>query len=87
MPKGDSVRLSRCLALIAAASIPMTTAFSASYSEVREHIHPGEVKLQEVQLEDILKSPEAYQNMRVRFRCIFVESAALFDRDPEKHAA
>ena len=81
MPKGDSVRLSRCLALIAAASIPMTTAFSASYSEVREHIHPGEVKLQEVQLEDILKAPEAFQNMRVRFRCIFVESAALFDRE------
>ena len=81
MPKGVSVRLSRCLALIIAAAFPMTAAFSASYSEVREHIHPGEVKLQEVQLEDILAAPEAFQNLRVRFRCIFVESATLFDRE------
>lgn len=78
--QGGPVRLSRCLALIAAA-LPMTVAYSASYSEVRERIHPGEVKLQDVQLEDILKAPEAYQNMRVRFRCTFAESAALFDRE------
>ncbi len=75
------MRLSRCLALIAATTIPMTAAYSASYSEVRERIHPGEVKLQEVQLEDILAAPQAFQNLRVRFRCTFVESATLFDRE------
>jgi tetratricopeptide (TPR) repeat protein len=74
------VRLSRCLALLAA-SLPITAAYSASYSEVRERIHPGEVKLQDVQLEDIIKAPEAFQNLRVRFRCTFVESATLFDRE------
>lgn len=74
------MRLSRCLALLAAAALPITALNAASYSEVRERIHPGEVKLQDVQLEDILKAPEAFQNLRVRFRCIFIESATLFDR-------
>jgi len=73
------VRLSRCLALLAAVAVPTGAAFSASYSEVRERIHPGEVKLQEVQLEEIIKAPAAFQNLRMRFRCIFVESATLFD--------
>ncbi len=75
------MRLSRCLALIAAVTIPTTAAFAASYSEVRERIHPGEVKLQDVQLEDILAAPQSFQNLRVRFRCTFVESATLFDRE------
>jgi tetratricopeptide (TPR) repeat protein len=75
------VRLSRCLALIAAAIIPTTPALAASYSEVRERIHPGEVKLKDVQLEDIVAAPEAFQNLRVRFRCTYVESATLFDRE------
>src|ERR1043165_861445 len=79
-PRGIPVRLSRCLALIAAAAMP-TAAFAASYSEVRERIHPGEVKLQDVQLEDIVRAPEAFQNLRVRFRCIFVENATLFDHE------
>jgi tetratricopeptide (TPR) repeat protein len=74
------VRLSRCLALLAAATLPMTALTAASYSEVRERIHPGEVKLQDVQLEDIVKTPAAFQNLRVRFRCTFIESAELFDR-------
>lgn len=73
--------LSRCLALIAAVAVPMTTVYAASYSEVRERIHPGEVKLQDVQLEDIMRAPEAFQNLRVRFRCTFVESSTLFDRE------
>lgn len=75
------MRLTRCLALIAAVAVPMTAMYGASYSEVRERIHPGEVKLQDVQLEDILKAPAAYQNMRVRFRCTFAESATLYDRE------
>jgi tetratricopeptide (TPR) repeat protein len=74
------VRLSRCLALLAAA-LPMTALTAASYSEVRERIHPGEVKLQDVQLEDIVRTPAAFQNLRVRFRCTFIESAELFDRE------
>jgi tetratricopeptide (TPR) repeat protein len=75
------VRLSRCLALLAAAALPMTALNAASYSEVRERIHPGEVKLQDVQLEDIVKAPTSFQNLRVRFRCMFVESGELFDRE------
>ena len=74
------MRLSRCLALLAAATFPTTAAIAASYSEVREHIHPGEMKLQNVDLNAILAAPEAFQNLRVRFRCVFVESATLFDR-------
>jgi tetratricopeptide (TPR) repeat protein len=73
------VRLSRCLALLAAITIPTAATFAASYSEVRERIHPGEVKLQDVDLMAILAAPEAFQNLRVRFRCIFVESATLFN--------
>jgi tetratricopeptide (TPR) repeat protein len=73
------VHLSRCLALLAAVTFPVTAAFSASYSEVRERIHPGEMKLQDVDLNSILAAPEAFQNMRVRFRCTFVESGTLFD--------
>lgn len=73
--------LSRCLALIAATALPMTAIYGASYSEVRERIHPGEVKLQDVQLEDIVRTPEAFQNLRVRFRCTFVENSTLFDRE------
>lgn len=73
------MRLSRCLALLAAVAMPTGAVFAASYSEVRERIHPGEVKLQEVQLEDIIRAPTAFQNLRMRFRCIFVESATLFD--------
>ena len=73
------MRLSRCLALLAAATFPTAAALAASYSEVRQRIHPGEVKLQDVDLMAILAAPEAFQNMRVRFRCVFVESATLFD--------
>lgn len=75
------MRLSRCLALLAAATLPMAALNAASYSEVRERIHPGEVKLQDVQLEDIVRTPAAFQNLRVRFRCTFIESAELFDRE------
>ncbi len=73
------MRLSRCLALLAAATFPTTAALAASYSEVRERIHPGEVKLQDVDLQSILTAPQAFQNLRVRFRCVFAESATLFD--------
>ena len=74
------MRLSRCLALLAAVTFPTTAAIAASYSEVRERIHPGEIKLQNVDLNAILAAPEAFQNLRVRFRCVFVESATLFDK-------
>ena len=76
---GFPVRLSRCLALIAAVAMPVTATFGASYSEIRERIHPGEMKLQDVQLEDIVKAPQAFHNLRVRFRCTFAENSTLFD--------
>jgi len=73
------VRQSRLLALLATCALPMSSISAASISEVHEHIHPGEVKLQDVQLEDIVASPSSFQNLRVRFRCMFVENGAMFD--------
>jgi tetratricopeptide (TPR) repeat protein len=55
----------------------------ASYSEVRERIHPGQQIIQEVRLGDVVNTPQAYTNTRVRFRCIFAESGNLFD---EQHS-
>lgn len=34
---------------------------------------------QEVQLEQLQRSPQAYMNMRVKFRCVFVEHGELYD--------
>jgi tetratricopeptide (TPR) repeat protein len=73
------VRNRRLFATLLAIAAPVVSATAASYSEVRERIHPGEVRLQDIQLEDILAAPAAHQNMRVRFRCIFVENGVLFD--------
>lgn len=73
------MRQSRLLALFATFALPVCSISAASLSEVHEHIHPGEVKLQDVQLEDILSSPTSFQNLRVRFRCMFVENGAMFD--------
>ncbi len=73
------MRNRRLFATLLAIAAPMLSATAASYSEVRERIHPGEVRLQDIQLEDILAAPAAFQNMRVRFRCMFVENGVLFD--------
>lgn len=76
---GGYVRNRRLFATLLAIAAPVLSASAASYSEVRERIHPGEIRLQDVQLEAILAAPAAYQNMRVRFRCMFVENGILFD--------
>lgn len=73
------MRNRRLFATLLAIAAPVLTASAASYSEVRERIHPGEVRLQDIQLEDILSAPAAHQNMRVRFRCMFIENGTLFD--------
>jgi tetratricopeptide (TPR) repeat protein len=57
----------------------MAAVHAESYSEVFEHIHPGELKIQDVDLEDVLAKPQAYVNVRVRFRCMFVENGVVFD--------
>lgn len=74
------MRNRRLFATLLAIAAPVLSASAASYSEVRERIHPGEVKLQDVQLEHVLAAPEAHQNMRVRFRCMFIEDGTLYDR-------
>ncbi len=69
----------RLLSLLAACAMPMAAVHAESYSEVFEHLHPGELKIQDVELEDVIARPQAYVNVRVRFRCMFVENSTIFD--------
>lgn len=73
------MRQSRILILLSACTLTAGLLPGASYSEVRERIRPGQQLIQEVRCADVLRTPNAYQNTRIRFRCMFVESGNLFD--------
>jgi tetratricopeptide (TPR) repeat protein len=47
--------------------------------EVYDVIHPGDIKIQDVTLADVVAHPASYMNVRVRVRCMFVENGTLFD--------
>jgi len=63
------VRTAVILAALAAGS--MSNLEAAAYLERQP--------AQEVQLDQLLHAPQAYMNMRVKFRCVFVEHGELYD--------
>ncbi len=69
----------RLVSFLAACCVPLATVHAASYMEVYEHIHPGDLKVQDTTLSEVMLRPAAYLNVRVRFRCIFIENGNLFD--------
>lgn len=73
------MRQSRILTLLSACTLTAALLPGASYSEVRERIRPGQQIIQEVRCADVINTPNAFKNSRVRFRCMFVESGNLFD--------
>jgi len=73
------VRPLRLLSFLAACCAPIATVHASSYMEVYNEIHPGDLKIQDVTLADVVAHPTAYQNVRVRVRCLFIESGTLFD--------
>lgn len=75
------MRYFRFFALMPLCALTTALLSGASLSEVRETIHPGEQKVQDIRFGDLLATPSAYQNARVRFRCMFIESGNLFDRE------
>lgn len=73
------MRQYRILSLISACALSAATLHGASYSEVRERVRPGEQMIQEIRFSDVLSTPQAFINTRVRFRCMFVQSGNFFD--------
>jgi tetratricopeptide (TPR) repeat protein len=73
------VRPLRLISLLTACCAPIAAVNAASYMEVYEMIHPGDLKIQDTTLNEVMAHPAAYMNVRVRIRCMFIENGTLFD--------